>query len=99
MRRVPYAHATLLMALDEHHQPPEVMVIRAAEPQLHEWRATAQRGYHPRRLVLAIPADAADLPGALAGMAADAGPLAYRCRGTHCDSPIPDLDSLRTACA
>jgi uncharacterized protein YyaL (SSP411 family) len=98
MRRVPYAHATLLMALDEHHKPPELLIVRAAEPQLREWRAAAQRGYHPRRLVLAIPVDAPDLPGALAGVAADDAPLAYRCRGTHCDSPIRDLDSLRTAC-
>ncbi len=98
LRRVPYAHATLLMALDEHHQPTELMIIRAAEPELADWRAVAQQGYRPRRLVFAIPANELELPGALAGMAGD-GPRAYRCRGTHCDSPIRDLDALRAACA
>jgi uncharacterized protein len=90
MRRVPYAHATLLAALDEHHAPPETIVIRGHAPALADWQAAAQQGYRPRRLVLAIPADATALPGSLAAMAprAGGGALAYRCRGTHCEPPI-----------
>jgi uncharacterized protein len=96
MRRVPYAHATLLAALDEYHTPPETIVIRADAPALADWQAAAQQGYRPRRLVLPIPADVGDLPGSLAAMVprADAGALAYRCRGTHCEPPIMNLSSL-----
>ncbi|HYN77512.1 MAG TPA: thioredoxin domain-containing protein [Lamprocystis sp. (in: g-proteobacteria)] len=86
--RLPYAHGTLLFALDEYQDPPETLIIRAAPDQLEDWQAIAQRGYRPRRLVLAIPSAEIALPGALAGMAAGDGPRAYRCRGTHCEPPL-----------
>jgi uncharacterized protein YyaL (SSP411 family) len=96
MRRVPYAHATLLAALDEHHSPPETLIIRAEAPALGVWQAAAQQGYRPRRLVLAIPAAALDLPAQLAAMPLPPGTaaVAYRCRGTHCAPPITDLAAL-----
>jgi hypothetical protein len=96
MRRVPYAHATLLAALDEHHQPPETIVIRGEAPALGAWQAAAQQGYRPRRLVLAIPAGEPDLPGTLGAMVpgSDGSVLAYRCRGTHCEPPASSLAAL-----
>jgi hypothetical protein len=94
MARMPYAHASLLFALDEHIDPPETLIIRADPQVLDDWLAAAQRGYRPRRLVLAIPSGETDLPGALAGMAAGATPRAYRCRGTHCEPPVFHLDAL-----
>ena len=99
MRRVPYAHATLLAALDEHHAPPEIVIIRAGGDAVADWQAAAQRGYRPRRIVLAIPSDETGLPGALAAMmprtSAANEPLAYRCHGTHCDAPITSVAALR----
>ena len=95
MRRVPYAHATLLAALDEYHAPPETIVIRAEPPALGTWQAAAQQGYRPRRLVLAIPSTAPSLPGNLGAMApGETGGLAYRCRGTHCEPPVTSLAAL-----
>jgi uncharacterized protein YyaL (SSP411 family) len=94
MRRIPYAHASLLMALDEHLQPPETIVIRGDGEALALWQAAAQQGYRPRRLVLAIPADEPELPGALAAMVPGASIRAYRCRGTHCEAPLTSLDAL-----
>ena len=96
MRRVPYAHATLLAALDEHHQPPETIVIRGEAPALGAWQAAAQQGYRPRRMVLAIPAGEPDLPGNLGAMVpgSDGSVLAYRCRGTHCEPPVSSLAAL-----
>lgn len=94
MRRLPYAHATLLAALDEHHSPPETVIIRGRYPELGLWQAAAQQGYRPRRLVLAIPADASDLPGNLAAIAPGENTLAYRCRGTHCEPPVATLSAL-----
>ncbi|MCG6942169.1 MAG: thioredoxin domain-containing protein [Thiohalocapsa sp.] len=98
MCSVPYAHATLLAVLDEYHTPPETIVIRGLQAQLGAWQAAVQRGYRPRRVVLAIPADAPDLPGNLRAMAPDetirGGILAYRCRGTHCEPPVSTLAAL-----
>jgi uncharacterized protein len=92
--RVPYAHASLLLALDEYLDPPEVVVIRAEPDLLGDWQAAAQAGYRPRRMVVAIPSAETDLPGALAGMHAGDGPRAYRCRGTRCEAPVLDLAGL-----
>ncbi len=94
MRRMPYAHATLLFALDEYLDPPETLIIRAADDRLETWRRQAQQGYRPRRLVLAIPASATDLPGTLAAMRAGDRPRIYRCRGTHCEPPVESLADL-----
>jgi uncharacterized protein YyaL (SSP411 family) len=97
--RLPYAHATLLDALEEHLDPPEIVVLRGGDA-LPEWHARATRRYAPRRLVLAIPANAADLPPGLAARAAPPdGCLAYVCRGTHCEAPIGELASLDAALA
>ena len=50
--------------------------------------------YAPHRIVLAIPADAADLPPALADKTPRAGPVAYLCLGSTCSAPIDSLDAL-----
>ena len=95
MRTIPYAHASLLAALDEYLEPPETLVIRGEGDALVQWQRLAQSGYQPRRLVLAIPATEQGLPGALAGMVPGPGVRAYRCAGTQCSAPIDDLEGLR----
>ena len=52
-------------------------------------------------MTLAIPADAADLPEALAlrTAAADGGPVAYLCTGTQCSAPITDFAAFEAALA
>jgi uncharacterized protein YyaL (SSP411 family) len=95
LRRVPYAHASLLMALDEYLEPGETAVVRAPSTELPRWLAELQRPYQPRRWVLGIPADARDLPGNLAAMVPGEGARAYLCRGTRCEAPIEDLARLR----
>jgi uncharacterized protein YyaL (SSP411 family) len=96
MCRIPYAHGSLLAALDEHLHPPETLIIRGDGEELYAWQAAAQAGYRPRRLVLAIPVAEADLPGALAAMVPGPGTRAYRCIGTSCAAPIEDLATLRS---
>jgi hypothetical protein len=39
IRRIPYAHGTLLMALDEHLRPPELVVVRGAQMAPSERRS------------------------------------------------------------
>jgi uncharacterized protein YyaL (SSP411 family) len=95
MRRVPYAHASLLVALDEYLNPGETIVIRAESDALETWQRTAQQGYAPRRIVLAILASEGGLPGILGAMSAGGSPRAYRCVGPSCGTPIEDLGDLR----
>ncbi len=94
MHRLPYAHASLLAALEEHLEPPQTLVIRGTGDDLTHWAEIAQRTYAPRRLVLAIPATEEGLPGSLGAMTPGAGTRAYPCFGTRCEAPLEDLEAL-----
>src|SRR5262249_62143450 len=51
----------------------------------------------PRRMVLAVPSDPADLPPALAEKvfpAAAQGAVAYICKGSTCSTPVASLSGL-----
>jgi hypothetical protein len=90
IRRLPYAHASLLAALEEHLSPPETVIIRGQGDDLTRLTKAAHRIYAPRRLLLAIPAGEPDLPGTLAAMPAGAETRLYRCVGTRCEPPLED---------
>ena len=89
----PHGHVSLLTALEEYLDHPEMIVIRGAESE--QWRDAASKLYSPSRFVFAIPIDAAPLPGALAERKpVDGETVAYRCKGTHCDLPVNDWRSF-----
>ncbi len=90
LRRFPHAHNTLLDALEEHLYPTTTVVIRGTGAALERWHARATRHYAPRRMTIAIPAQAASLPGMLGERVPRAAPVAYVCRGYRCDAPITD---------
>jgi uncharacterized protein YyaL (SSP411 family) len=90
----PHAHTSLLTALEELLHPPEVVIIRGEPAPIEAWRAELAKLYAPRRLVLAIPADAADLPPALADKAPRGDAVAYLCRGSSCSAPLNSLEAL-----
>jgi uncharacterized protein YyaL (SSP411 family) len=90
----PHAHTSLLTALEELLHPPEVVIIRGEPASIEAWRAELAKVYAPRRLVLAIPGDAADLPPALADKAPRADTVAYLCRGSSCSAPLDSLGAL-----
>ncbi|MEZ5564662.1 MAG: thioredoxin domain-containing protein [Gammaproteobacteria bacterium] len=95
MREYPQAHASLLNALDEYLEPPELVIVRGEVNQLPAWTTTLAAAYNPRRLIFGLPSDARDLPVALASKEApDTGVLAYVCRGTVCDAPVTTLAEL-----
>lgn len=97
MEKYPHAHTTLLTALDELLSPPETIILRGSQAEVAAWARDLHRIYAPRRLVLAIPGDAADLPAALAEKASPAashGAIAYICKGSTCSSPINSLSGL-----
>ena len=90
-----HGHVSLLNALEEYLDHPEIIIIRGAMDEITRWRDSAARLYAPRRLVFAIGADAAGLPGALADRKAlDGETVAYRCLGTHCEMPVTTWEAL-----
>jgi len=95
MDEYPHGHVTLLNALDEYLNPPEVVVIRGEDAEIASWRDSAARLYAPTRLVLAISADEQDLPGLLAErVPLEDETVAYRCVGTHCELPVTNWEAL-----
>ena len=92
--KYPQGHVSLLAALEELLTPPEIVVLRGEARTIEGWRLELVKTYAPHRMVLAIPADAADLPPALADKTPRAGTVAYLCRGTTCSAPLDSLDAL-----
>jgi uncharacterized protein YyaL (SSP411 family) len=94
LERYPQGHATLLNALDERLRPIEIVIIRGAHAEAARWRNELAAVYAPRRLLFAIPDDAADLPVALAEKRAAQDTVAYVCRGMTCSAPLNSLEQL-----
>ena len=95
--RYPQACATLLTALEELLHPPEIIILRGEEPAIGAWQRELAALYAPRRLVLAVPQDAAQLPPALADKPAHGEAVAYICRGSVCSAPVESLEALLSA--
>jgi len=94
LEKYPQGHVSLLGALEELLSPGETVILRGEARTIDGWRRDLARIYAPRRLVLAIPADATDLPAALADKTPRAGTVAYICRGSNCSAPLDSLDAL-----
>jgi uncharacterized protein YyaL (SSP411 family) len=94
LQRYPHAHPSLSDALEEILAPLEIVVLRGPEAEVGRWSRELASLYAPRRLVLAIPADVADLPPALADKRSEAGTVAYVCEGTVCGPPVRTLPRL-----
>jgi uncharacterized protein len=98
VQRAPFAHCTLLDALEEQLNPPEIVIVRGAPKRAADWARTARLVFAPRRLVFEIPAEAANLPSALAEkVVPETGARAWICRGTTCLPPVDNLSGLTTA--
>jgi len=95
MDKYPHGHVSILTALEEYLEHPEIIVIRGDDSEITRWRDSAAKQYAPRRLVFAIPANESNLPGALADRAPVEGEtVAYRCLGTHCELPVSSWEAL-----
>ncbi|MDX1517171.1 MAG: thioredoxin domain-containing protein [Woeseiaceae bacterium] len=95
MREYPHGHVSLLTALEEALDEPEMIIIRGPDEEIARWNRSAAKLYAPRRLVFAIPANAGDLPGALAERRpVESDTVAYRCVGTHCELPVTSWEAL-----
>lgn len=95
IEQLPYAHCAMLQALEETLYPPTVVVLRGSERELAPWHTRCVEPYAPRRLCLAIPEAARNLPGLLAERSApDTGVRAYVCSGMTCQAPLEDRDAF-----
>ena len=89
--QMPHGHASLLVALEESLFPLQTVIIRGADSSLREWHTLAARAYAPRRLSLAIPNDATDLPAQLQQRKPAGAAVAYICSGLSCGAPLQEL--------
>jgi uncharacterized protein YyaL (SSP411 family) len=94
--KYPESHASMLLALEEYLQPPQIVILRGEAGAISPWQQQLNAEFSPRRWILAVPADASGLPEAIASKRAAAAPLAYVCRGTQCTAPIASLQALHS---
>ena len=100
LQHMPSACNALLTALEEYLDPGQTVVLRGSGAPLEEWRERCAGPYAPRRLTLAIPADATVPAGLLADRRAGADPvIAYICAGLECRAPVTTLDELERTLA
>jgi uncharacterized protein YyaL (SSP411 family) len=94
LEKYPHAHTSLLVALEELLHPPETIILRGEMPELESWSRELAKLYAPRRMVLAIPNGARELPPALADKPARGAAVAYVCRGSVCSAPLESFSAL-----
>jgi hypothetical protein len=94
--RAPAYHNSLLAAVEEQLYPTQTVVLRGERAAMQAWQARCTQEYAPRRLTLAIPDDAKELPGILAQRAGTNGVIAYVCSGHACRAPATNLATLGT---
>ena len=92
--KYPEGHAASLLALEDYLKPPKIVVLRGPAAVIEPWRYQLNRVFEPRRWTLAVPAEAADLPPALASKPPSDCGAAYICRGMSCSAAISSLEAL-----
>ena len=95
MRDSPAGYGAMTIALDEHLQPPGVLVLRGRPEALASWQAELAREFLPDTTVLAIADSMSGLPPALDKPARPEPVNGWLCRGVNCLLPISDLVDLR----
>jgi uncharacterized protein YyaL (SSP411 family) len=94
LEKYPNAHSSLLEALEETLNPPEIIILRGVNKQLREWQRELAQVYAPHRLIIAVPSDAKDLPAALADKKTVGDIVAYVCKGSVCSAPLDTFSAL-----
>jgi len=89
--------SSLLMTLQEHLIPPQIIILRGTTGQCKNWRQQLFQHYAPDKLILTLEGEITDLPVALAK------PLlpnisAWICQGTQCSPPVDDIGELLDIC-
>jgi uncharacterized protein len=72
----------------------QIVIIRAESTEAHRWASALNAAFAPTRMIFAIPAEAEDLPPALAQKPAASEAVAYLCSGMTCSAPLNDLAAV-----
>jgi uncharacterized protein YyaL (SSP411 family) len=91
----PAGSATLLLALEEHLMPPNLVVLRGPAGALPVWQAALANKPRPNTLVVALPNGLSGLPEALCKPESRAV-NAWLCSGVNCLPPISTTHDLLT---
>jgi uncharacterized protein YyaL (SSP411 family) len=97
MQSYPQARLTLLAGLEDYLKPLQILIVRGKAAEVRAWAASLGAAYAPSRMIVAIPADAQDLPPAIEEKRAGADTVAYLCTGTSCSAPFTRLDEAEQA--
>jgi len=98
LQQYPEAHASILQALEEYLDPPQIVLLRGRSALIEHWQIQLNAGFAPRRWTLAIPSGLTGLPQAIASKPAGGdGVVAYLCHGSVCAAPIDSLPALLRA--
>ncbi len=92
----PSAHGSLLLAIEEHLNPIQTIVLRGNQKDMAAWLSRCQQHYTPRRLTVGIPYNATGLPGVLAERMPGTSITAYVCTGHACSAPVTSLTELES---
>ena len=91
--RQPVEHARFMEARQAVERPGLQVVLRGQSPVLEAWQAAARRSA-VRLSCYAIPAEADELPAALASKPAEGEAIAYVCTGPACEEPFRTLEAF-----
>ncbi len=94
IENAPGAHNALLLALEEHLNPPTSIILRGEPDSMADWKRRIDSTYDPTRLCFAIPDSETALPGVLHQRSAKDNLTAYVCHGHQCLAPINDITEL-----
>ncbi len=99
LQQHPAAHNSLLLALEEYHQPPCIIILRGGAGEIAKWSQAIGQNYSPGRMVFAIDNAVDDLPGPLAEKKPGDKTVAYVCEGTRCLPAEYSLEGLKAQLA
>ncbi len=94
LEQYPSAHCGMLLALQDHCEPPRQIILRGPSAILPDWRRRCHESIDPVDSIYVIPGEAADLPEALAQYRPLAEITAYICAGNRCLPPIVGATAL-----
>jgi len=93
--RTPYAHNTLLDAVEEYLYPTQTIVVRGKDDALQGWNELNAAVYAPRRMLVSIAESERNLPGLLGERAAQGEFVAYICDGHQCRPALTDIEEFK----
>jgi uncharacterized protein YyaL (SSP411 family) len=93
LSKYPSEHSSLLLALENLLDPPQIVIIRGNIEEIKSWERFCKKQLNT--LVFAIPNLEQNLPGLLATHKGTDKPSAFLCKGTQCLAKTQDFAELQ----